>query len=1047
MKSNSAHGHARPVFNLTTTTNVDQLITLGMDREIKLWHITSQSQWKVIFSLPTLGGIVTCVDVSNDSGIVAVGMGDQTIRLWSQKYKLTGNIFHSCETLWKGIHAKVSAIQWCPNAAFFATGQDDGSVSVIESRTKDTFVCSGVKHASAVIALAWKQSQTKPLSCENDYTDSCCASMAQALEQKQKQPPALAKTRSVKGKSTQALAHMTLLSLDSQGHVWKSSFFPALQAQKCVFPERTSGSKIQAILMLPNGMLITAHHNASVRGHVFLESNELECQFSAQKHTKSIRCLAGMSNDEDILTTFASGSMDHSIVVYELETCNIESSMIQLKGHTGPVLSLSWSKNDNHDRLASSSMDGSIRIWNTQTYVCIRTIDRHQHKLAHMCWDVERPGYIVSGGEDQTLQCWPSVRNESQEDQGKPMKRGGTELPPVIHIPKCMNLIQSSSSSQKKVHKKVLLNSNSSVGGCAPSSSSFFRPYPFLHKPESVEDTIAHCSRLANNISLSNDDQMSLIDRWNSSKLSAMDVEAQLYQALEKSKYESPDDDKEVRASPAIEAQAQALFWAASYSDFFNLVEAHPDVLVANERWITLAWIHASAPVAERLSCLYARACEVAKRHTCAAFYYLALGKVHQSIECLMKQKLFHEALVLAKIRLHPQDDMHREITHTYATECMRKNHIELAAKMYLSNGDVGLAIETLYRSSHVQSLRLSLELALEHQDKVTCSILPFTIGLKWMKVALEQHEMESCQLAINLLRQISGEDDPNLDYCLYFQMLVLHDAFQRDVTSVFPRGKGHPPVYHPDPPTKDQKAHHGWPSLDCGEEGSMAQVFNLDEASPQDDSSLVKIFTILLEEKSKSHVEFIARQVQSSGTDFWTQVWHMRDEWNLGCASTCAALETKFHSKAFEHDFCSNKGNLPPEFEWKRHWICSILSLCRGSLIETLESWDELLAKSWTSTCGWSWILLMVPQGPVFEHRSTNPRAKNTNVEVQTLLCQLSLWWLKITRHWWFTNVRSSRVEHFDRVVQPYIATLDLENFPTHFRDTFQSLDKEEQM
>lgn len=78
---------------------------------------------------------------------------------------------------------------------------------------------------------------------------------------------------------------------------------------------------------------------------------------SLVKFTAEVYCIA-MSPD---LTTVAAGSGDFKIKLVTVKDHSIKI----LRGHTAPILSVSFNPSGN--LLASSSCDGSVRIWNTET--------------------------------------------------------------------------------------------------------------------------------------------------------------------------------------------------------------------------------------------------------------------------------------------------------------------------------------------------------------------------------------------------------------------------------------------------------------------------------------------------------------------------------------------------------------------------------------------------------------------------------------------------------------------------------------------------------
>ena len=85
----------------------DRLISVSMDREIKVWDLTIR---KPKFGLTSNGGFVYCSAKSAvDPNIMAFGVGDGMFRVWNTSLKPT-----FVQTIWQGVKEKVTAIAWHP---------------------------------------------------------------------------------------------------------------------------------------------------------------------------------------------------------------------------------------------------------------------------------------------------------------------------------------------------------------------------------------------------------------------------------------------------------------------------------------------------------------------------------------------------------------------------------------------------------------------------------------------------------------------------------------------------------------------------------------------------------------------------------------------------------------------------------------------------------------------------------------------------------------------------------------------------------------------
>ncbi|MBA0689983.1 hypothetical protein Goari_007684 [Gossypium aridum] len=79
-----------------------------------------------------------------------------------------------------------------------------------------------------------------------------------------------------------------------------------------------------------------------------------------------------------------------------------------LKGHTLPVVSLMVGAN----RLYSGSMDHSIKVWSLETLQCLQTLTEHTNVvMSLLCWDQ----FLLSCSLDQTIKVWVATENGNLE--------------------------------------------------------------------------------------------------------------------------------------------------------------------------------------------------------------------------------------------------------------------------------------------------------------------------------------------------------------------------------------------------------------------------------------------------------------------------------------------------------------------------------------------------------------------------------------------------------------------------------------------------------
>ena len=98
----------------------------------------------------------------------------------------------------------------------------------------------------------------------------------------------------------------------------------------------------------------------------------------------------------------ASGSGDTNVIVWDVIN---ECGLYRLKGHKGPVTSISFQKDD---VLVSSSKDTHIKFWDLSVQHCFKTMTDHLMEV----WDfVLVKNYLISGTSDSELRVFKLAFN------------------------------------------------------------------------------------------------------------------------------------------------------------------------------------------------------------------------------------------------------------------------------------------------------------------------------------------------------------------------------------------------------------------------------------------------------------------------------------------------------------------------------------------------------------------------------------------------------------------------------------------------------------
>ncbi|KAH9066471.1 WD40 repeat-like protein [Lactarius vividus] len=102
----------------------------------------------------------------------------------------------------------------------------------------------------------------------------------------------------------------------------------------------------------------------------------------------------------------ASASKDKSVIIWSVgPNRNPDISLhLHLQDHPFAVGCLAWSLDDT---ILLSSSEQYIKMWNTETGICIRTIEAHTETVSALAWVPDGSGFI-SGSQDRKINLWGS---------------------------------------------------------------------------------------------------------------------------------------------------------------------------------------------------------------------------------------------------------------------------------------------------------------------------------------------------------------------------------------------------------------------------------------------------------------------------------------------------------------------------------------------------------------------------------------------------------------------------------------------------------------
>ena len=135
----------------------------------------------------------------------------------------------------------------------------------------------------------------------------------------------------------------------------------------------------------------------------FWDLNTETPQITGEAHKNWVLCLAWSPCGRYL----ASGSMDNTIQIWDGATGKPLGK--PLVGHTKWITGLVWEPAHlayPSSRLASSSKDGMVKVWQVTQRICQFTFSSHSDAVAALRWSGD--GTIITGSRDRTIRLWSS---------------------------------------------------------------------------------------------------------------------------------------------------------------------------------------------------------------------------------------------------------------------------------------------------------------------------------------------------------------------------------------------------------------------------------------------------------------------------------------------------------------------------------------------------------------------------------------------------------------------------------------------------------------
>ncbi|XP_066469603.1 gem-associated protein 5 [Tiliqua scincoides] len=790
--------HSRIVFNLCSSLieGRELLISISMDRDIKCWDLASLH---CCWTMPSLGGFVYSLAFSPvDTGCVALGVGDNMLRVWNT---ISINNHYDVKTFWQGIKSKVTALSWHPTKeGCLAFGTDDGKVGIYDTFSSKPPQISSTYHKKTVYALAWGP-PVPPLSFGGDFD----------------------------------IPSVTLYSCAGEGVVFQHNPWKlngeAHDINKLIHETNSIKHKLPAhteISWKPDGSILAiGNEDGSIE---IFQAPDLKLLCTILQHHKLINAIRwhhGYGTQPELSYMLASGSNNAVIYVHNVKTAIENSSETPvtitepfrtLAGHTAKITSLSWSPH--HDgRLVSACYDGTAQVWDVLKEEPLHNYRGHRGRLLCVQWSPVEADCIYTGADDFCVHKWVAVKQKhSRPPQGRKSielekKRNSQPKPKTKKKKKLPGKWPSSQDVSESVNggesvRESFLEENGLSDQEGEKEQQEQEPAEGIsvevHKDPSAHPPLACVPDLAKpstvlKIPPVRRDQIKPGSDLSVKKKKPRSILPLSISMDHRSKEELHQDclklatclhSRDLKEDlPSCSADhvrfglftdRPALYKMMETEGKSHLENGHPELFQqlmvwkgdlkvalqsAAERGELTDQLVALAPMAGYQA--WAWTVEAFVKQLCfqeqyvkAASHLLSLHKVYEAVELLKSHSCFREAIVIAKARLRPEDPVLKDLHTSWAAVLEKDGHYSMAAKCYLGAACAYDAAKVLAKKGDTASLKTAAELALITGEKD----LSMTFSLRCAQELLSSRNWVGAQDVLQQHESLLGH---RLVFCL----------------------------------------------------------------------------------------------------------------------------------------------------------------------------------------------------------------------------------------------------------------------------------------
>lgn len=324
-----------------------------------------------------------------------------TKKSWNRGIALGGKkSFDKVMAVMEGHSGNVNSVAWHPRDDKIASASDD-CVIYIWDATTGSILTTLQGHDEGVLVVTWRQDGEKIASGSSDHTVRIWDAFTGSVEivfTGHKKGSVGAVVWSPEGKFVISGADFKDIL------VWN----PIDGTVVLSFIEHAEG--ISSIYNGPSKSILSACRGGKILHWNFAKINGKVAGniiTSFEGHTSGVSCACWSPNYLQI----ASSSLDGTVRVWNTKS---GSCVFVLQGYHRVVTSVNWSPNG--ERIAASYGDKIIRIWHAEEGRLLASLEGHSDYVLSLAWCPESKR-LVSGAEDETVRIWDATGIDDPDEE------------------------------------------------------------------------------------------------------------------------------------------------------------------------------------------------------------------------------------------------------------------------------------------------------------------------------------------------------------------------------------------------------------------------------------------------------------------------------------------------------------------------------------------------------------------------------------------------------------------------------------------------------